>query len=89
MIAQTSRPNFAPLERALGLAGLPIGSRCYFLWVCESPSGMNLYQHTRTHHYALLGPYSSLPICREQLKNAYSTQCVYGRALDSIVEVSA
>lgn len=48
------RPDWAPLIRAVLLAGLSQSVCGEFMWMCEEPKGLNQYKHRDTRRYANL-----------------------------------
>lgn len=47
-------PDWAPLERAVKIAGLPRETCSEFMWVGEWVQGENSYKHIVTRNYAKL-----------------------------------
>jgi hypothetical protein len=46
--------DWRPLERAVGLAGLPLGTCGAFMWMCEEPMGVHQYKHRVSRRYLRL-----------------------------------
>lgn len=47
-------PDWAPLERAVSLCGLPADECSNWMWMAEFNQGEHSYKHRDTRHYAVL-----------------------------------
>ena len=66
-----TEPDWAPLERAVQLAGLPVGrTMAEFWWMHEQPEGVHHYKHRDTRLYALLAANTPETMCAAMLHSA-------------------
>ena len=65
-----TEPDWAPLERAVSLAGLPRETCGEFMWMCEEPQGVHQYKHRDTRKYVKLGMHRIATVCVRELKEA-------------------
>jgi len=62
-------PDWAPLERAVKLAKLPVGrTMAAFMWMTEDTQGVHQYKHRDTRRYLRLTIDTSTPACKRDLR---------------------
>ncbi len=76
-------PDWAPLERAVQLAGLPFHTCGDFMFMLQDTAGVCHYKHIDTRNYALLHISSPPEKCVSELTNARSNERTWGKTLDA------
>lgn len=73
-------PDWAPLERAVLAAGLPVSVCGEFMWMCEDPQDCHQYKHRDTRGYVRLTVTTSALACARDLRTVRGAESEMERA---------